>query len=422
MYRLSSIKCDFKTPFFFTYRTGQDLQRLQFFNDSLIYLSLASSKGFQAFKECSTLIKNKLQGFPLDVSQDVLDIKLDKVSMDIFPSQEFPELVPIKVSGDGNCLPRSASMLVFGDQHHNVEMRVRMACELALNKDFYLNDVNHKIYDFDTFPYCSTITTYSANFKPGMNSDPESIEKVYELDAIKTAKRGNYCGIWHLYALASVVGCKLYSIYPKLKSTVSIRPELNRIIFPRKQLSKRKLAVFWTNTNGINGENYWSPNHFAPCLHKHLLLEVKQKADIKKIKTENVLEDRRITRCRSQSASLASMNGVERHSIVASNLHTPSKRCISGSRTPNIEKRTQKTTTPNIEKKTQKTATPNMKAVRFNVESKCDLAIHFLTKKSNKIQIKNLKRHKNPLKSIFKFFMGNQKESRGPDVSFYEIE
>ncbi|CAC5424014.1 unnamed protein product [Mytilus coruscus] len=392
------------------HRTGQDLQRLQFFNDSLIYLSLASGKSFHAFKECSILIKNKLQGFPLEVSQDALDIKLDKVSMDIFPSQEFPDLVPIKVSGDGNCLPRSASMLIFGDQHHNVEMRVRMACELALNKDFYLNDVNHKIYDFDTFPYCSTITTYSANFKPGMNSDTESIEKVYELDAIKTAKRGNYCGIWHLYALASVVGCRLYSIYPKLKSTVSIRPELNRIIFPRKQVSKRKLAVFWTNTNGIKGENYWSPNHFAPCLPKHLLLEVKQKADMEKIKTDNESEDCRITRCRGQSTSLASLKGVKRHSIITPNLHTPNKRCISKNRTPNIEKGIHKTTTP------------NMKAVRFNVESKCDLAINFITKKSNKIQIKHLKGRKNPFKSIFKFFMGNQKESRGPDVSFYEIE
>jgi hypothetical protein len=146
-----------------------ELARVQFFNDSLIYLSTASNKGFQSFKECATLIKNRLQGFPLELSAEFLDSKLDKVSMDLFPDQDFPDLVPVRVAGDGNCLPRSASMLIFGDQQHHLEMRVRMACELALNKEFYLNNENHKVYEFDTFPYCSMITTYSQHFKPGMD-------------------------------------------------------------------------------------------------------------------------------------------------------------------------------------------------------------------------------------------------------------
>jgi hypothetical protein len=86
-------------------------------------------------------------------------------------------------------------MLIFGDQQYHLEMRVRMACELALNKEFYLNNENHKMYEFDTFPYCSMITTYSQHFKPGMDTQLESIAFVFEEDAMKTAKTGTYCGI-----------------------------------------------------------------------------------------------------------------------------------------------------------------------------------------------------------------------------------
>jgi len=68
------------------------------------------------------------------------------------------------------------------------------------------------------------------------------------------------------------------------------------------------------------------------------------------------------------------------------------------------------------------TETPKKRAVRFNVESKCDLAINFVNKQAQKIHVKKIKAGKNPLKSIFKFFLGHQRESRGPDISFYEIE
>lgn len=381
------------------FRKTSDMQRLQFFNDSLVYLSVAATKGFQAFTECASLIKDKLRGFPLDLSHNGRELKLDTVSMDIFPSQEFPDLVPIKVSGDGNCLPRSASMLVFGDQQHHVEMRVRLACELALNKDYYLNNDNHKMYEFDTFSYCSTITTYSSSFKPGMDISVENINKVFERDTMNTAKRGSFCGIWHLYGLASIVGCRLYSIYPKLRSTVTIRPELNRIIFPRKQISKRRLAIFWTNTHGVKDANFWSPNHFSPCFPKHFLLDSKQKS-ICELKTE-ADENQFTTQCigkmvtTPRSRSLTPCRQKVRPATPVSRHNTPKKHC----------------------------RTPRKNTVRFNIESTRDLAMHLVAKHSKKIQIKSLNRGKNPLKSIVRFFLGHHRgESRGPDVSFYEIE
>ena len=387
-------------------------ERVQFFNDSLIYLSTASNKGFQAFKECATLIKNRLQGFPLELSAEFLDSKLDKVSMDLFPDQDFPDLVPVRVEGDGNCLPRSASMLIFGDQQHHLEMRVRMACELALNKEFYLNNENHKMYEFDTFPYCSMITTYSQHFKPGMDTQRESIEFVFEEDAMKTAKTGTYCGIWHLYALASIVGCRLYSIYPKLKSTVTIRPELNRIIFPRKQMSKKKIAIFWTNTNGIKGESFWSPNHFAPCFQKHSLLQAKQRAALKKCKTQEHVILQTPTRQRIRSSHVQCHNTKP---------DAPKKNTITRTGTL-LRKETLIGVNSPITNSESTTETPKKRAVRFNVESKSDLAINFVNKQAQKIHVKKIKERKNPLKSILKFFLGHQRESRGPDISYYEIE
>ena len=204
-----------------------------------------------------------------------------------------------------------------------------------------------------------------------------------------------------------MLGSRLYPIYPKLKSTVSIRPELNRIIFPRKQLSKKRLAIFWTNTSGIKDGNFWSPNHFSPCFPKHFLLESKQKSMCDPKKDEKPLSAQR--------------NGLKsRISINKEDFVVPAR---ARSLTPCRQNSLTRSVASNAHKNTPKKSSRNTNSVRFNIESKCDLAIHLVAKQSKRIQIKSLKRGKNPLKSIFRFFLGHHhRDSRGPDVSFYEIE
>ena len=48
--------------------------------------------------------------------------------------------IPVRIYGDGNCLPRAASLLAFGTEEMHVEMQVRIAVGLLLHEDFYLRD------------------------------------------------------------------------------------------------------------------------------------------------------------------------------------------------------------------------------------------------------------------------------------------
>ena len=49
----------------------------------------------------------------------------------VFP-KDSPHLTPLAIVGDGNCLPRCTSILVYGDQVHHTEMRARIILELIL--------------------------------------------------------------------------------------------------------------------------------------------------------------------------------------------------------------------------------------------------------------------------------------------------
>ncbi|KAI0209280.1 hypothetical protein LSAT2_006002, partial [Lamellibrachia satsuma] len=48
-------------------------------------------------------------------------------------------LTPVSVSADGNCLPRSGSVLAFGHENLADEIRTRFFIELELNEDYNTN-------------------------------------------------------------------------------------------------------------------------------------------------------------------------------------------------------------------------------------------------------------------------------------------
>ena len=49
-----------------------------------------------------------------------------------------PELVPVTVIDDGNCLFQSISLVLFGDEDHHCQLRVRSSMELACNSHGYM--------------------------------------------------------------------------------------------------------------------------------------------------------------------------------------------------------------------------------------------------------------------------------------------
>ena len=53
---------------------------------------------------------------------------------------DAPAFSPIQIYGDGNCLPRCASVFAYGTQEHFDEMRIRIALELASHPEAYLDN------------------------------------------------------------------------------------------------------------------------------------------------------------------------------------------------------------------------------------------------------------------------------------------
>jgi hypothetical protein len=88
---------------------------------------------------------------------------------------------------------------------------------------------------------------------------------------------GSWAGMWHIYALATVIKHPILSIYPQFHSRW--RPAYNKLVLPR-DISQpvctaqdcKQIAVFWTRLSPPRDLDVakWAPNHFFPCVHtKH---------------------------------------------------------------------------------------------------------------------------------------------------------
>ena len=73
----------------------------------------------------------------LSAADPVFTTDVDAAS--VFP-KDIPRLTPLAIVGDGNCLPRCASVLVYGDGEHHTEMRARIILELVLAQECYLDE------------------------------------------------------------------------------------------------------------------------------------------------------------------------------------------------------------------------------------------------------------------------------------------
>ena len=75
--------------------------------------------------------------------ESVPKVNLSRFSEDTLGTALLPEeqrgLRAVKVSGDGNCLYNSASVLIKGDETPSGTLRVLTVCELYFNAEFYAN-------------------------------------------------------------------------------------------------------------------------------------------------------------------------------------------------------------------------------------------------------------------------------------------
>ena len=146
----------------------------------------------------------------LSVSSLKLDsFKKDRTACLLYPT-DAPEMTPIDIYGDGNCLPRSASVLAFGDEDGMTEMRVRIIVEMALHIEEYASNSVSKV--IQELPKKAISYSESNNLEV---LTPRVILELLKREVMLGVRNTRYMGILELYAVATILQTSIFSIYPQ---------------------------------------------------------------------------------------------------------------------------------------------------------------------------------------------------------------
>ncbi|KAL5015984.1 hypothetical protein ScPMuIL_005573 [Solemya velum] len=202
---------------------------------------------------CEKVTTTNLVGKSRFICEEGLTV--DGHAIDMYPADVPEETVryPVSVRADGDCLAATGSVFAFGQDDRPDEIRARVVIELAMNKEFYLNEDNLRQGLTEPRPKGHTIkafTMYSELYVPGTRLDREVIETIYEHEALQIAKPRSYMGIWQLCGLSSVLQMPIYSVYPCLGDPV-VRRDLHRLIEPRQKSNTDTAVVMWTSTRTV---------------------------------------------------------------------------------------------------------------------------------------------------------------------------
>lgn len=168
--------------------------------------------------------------------QFVSTMKRDKVATKVLGKSD---LIPTKVSGNGNCLFNSLSMAIQGNESLASEIRVRTCIEMQDNKDFYQN-----IYEIDRLSLVS----------------PPFDEALMECCLNYYFSSG-----WTMHAASSVISQAIKSVYPAVNGYLDPSVEILNCLFePRKLKTKHTVHILWSSMTFRKG--YWETNHFVHLL------------------------------------------------------------------------------------------------------------------------------------------------------------
>ena len=239
-----------------------------------IHENLSACKSYEDIKKLVTHNRDAIDASELSpcIFHTVVSTKMpvDQLSLSVMPNDVSYDdnLKPVSTVGDGNCFPRSLSVLAYGHQNNHQEMRARLVCEAVRNKDNYLDNdylrkgatLEHKRASLPVI-----YAQYSEHYIPlgSQFLSSSQVEEIYEQEVLGLCKDGNYMGVWQLFQAANIFHLPLVSVYPK-QTSPNIRKDLHRIMYPLKAGPyTRRLYMMWTYYNKIR---QGFPRHFVPLL------------------------------------------------------------------------------------------------------------------------------------------------------------
>ncbi|XP_036397507.1 vertnin [Megalops cyprinoides] len=191
-------------------------------------------------------------------------VEVDHVARCLYPEDAPGDLLPLACKGEGNLLFDAASMLLVGSTELSLELQVRTVVEMLLWKRYYLNGmIDSKVMlQAARFSLC---TEESADM---LNLPMAVLEAIFDADVKASCFPGSYANMWHVYALASVLQCNIYSIYPMYN--LKIRPYFNRLIRPRtwpRDSKPMTLHIMWSGE--LESKSVFKPHHFVALVQAY---------------------------------------------------------------------------------------------------------------------------------------------------------
>ena len=102
----------------------------------ILWLELLGAKTIDDITGIAVGYQAAIESYPVTVHSNIVTVDTDAAFW--LPDDAHPFLL-VRIYGDGNCLPRCASLMAYGTQDHYHEMWIRIALELAIHMDMYLD-------------------------------------------------------------------------------------------------------------------------------------------------------------------------------------------------------------------------------------------------------------------------------------------
>ena len=168
---------------------------------------LAGCVNFTAVQSVADRWKEEVAKFvlPLPLEPNKLSsvgCSIDTAALGYLQPELREKCFALSVLGDGNCFFRSLSLLLFGNEVHHKELRVRTVMAMALNQDLFLNGENwraeHEQLSSDEIIKVAVMTS-------ACSVTPETTPGfAFQEEVVAISQTGIFTGLWELFAAAFV--------------------------------------------------------------------------------------------------------------------------------------------------------------------------------------------------------------------------
>lgn len=221
--------------------------------------------GLDALTKVAVEVEQALAPFPLPTApcSEISSWQgIDAVAHRLYPGDAPTGLLPLVCKGEGNLLFDAASMLLVGSTSLSLELQVRTVVEMLIWKRYYLCGM----IDSKVMLQAARFSLCAEESQDMLNLPIQVLEAIFDADVKASCFHGSFANMWHVYALASVLQCNIYSVYPMYN--LKIRPYFNRLIRPRiwsKDTEPLTLHIMWSGD--LEAGSVFKPHKFVALIH-----------------------------------------------------------------------------------------------------------------------------------------------------------